>query len=330
MSDAVWTEGMRLGLLVNPDSRRNSASLNTFDEFSARYPQVCMRFTASSDEISATLAEFAANSIDVLAISGGDGTVSSVLTALLNEKPFQKIPLIAILPGGTANMTAGDIGSRGSIQATLRRLGEWLENNSKRAKNVRRSVVKVQSDPSQAAHYGFFFGAGAIVQGIEYTNENIHSRGMKSELSLGLGLVRTIWGIARQDPTFIRPTKIAVDIGFAGPAADPQEMTLLIVSTLERLFLNMRPYWGESSGHPLHMTLVRSPVKRLIRNLPALLRGKPNRHMTPESGYLSYNLDNVRLTFDGPFTLDGEIIHASSKSGGVDISASEALSFLQV
>ena len=56
----------------------------------------------------------------VLAINGGDGTVAAILGALLESKPFVTPPLIALLPGGTANMSAGDVGLRGSLNKAVR------------------------------------------------------------------------------------------------------------------------------------------------------------------------------------------------------------------
>jgi len=172
-------------------------------------------------------------------------------------------------------------------------------------------------------------GAGAVVQGIEYTNQNIHSRGLKSEFSLGLGLVRSMWGIARQDPRFIRPVQIAIGID-GNTVAPPASIVMTLVSSLERLFLNMHPYWGEDNGQPLHVTIVRSPAARLLRNLPSLLRGKPNRYLSEDKGYLSYNVESISLGFDGPFTLDGEILHAQIESGPVEISTAGELVFLRI
>lgn len=318
-----------LGLLVNPTSRRNKRHLDAIAQVAAASAKIHLRITESQAEVSRSLAELAAESVNVLAISGGDGTVSRVLTHLLDEKPFEEMPLIVILPGGTANMTAGDIGLRGSVLHTLNHLRDWLENDSGGAQIIRRSILRVQPGDGLTPHYGMFFGAGAIVQGIEYTNANIHARGMKNEMSLGLGLVRSMWGIVRQDPRFIRPTAISVGLD-ENTVAPAQDMTLLVVSTLERLFLNMHPFWAEANGKPLHTTIVHSPVKRLIRNLPALLRGKPNRHLSSDAGYLSYNLDKISLSFDGPFTLDGEIVHARIDSGPVEVSDGGELSFLRI
>ena len=317
------------GLLINPTSRRNKKHLGEIVQLVESCPHIHHVITDEASDAAAGLSFLANLSVNILVISGGDGTISEVFTHLLSDGPFETLPPIIILPGGTANMTGGDIGLKGSVVSAMRRLCNWLESQSGQASVQRRPILRVQPGPTQPARYGMFFGAGAVVQGINYTNQNIHSRGLKNEFSLGLGLVRSMWGISRQDPRFFEPTDMA--IGSDGQPHDAQQsVTLMLVSSLERLFLNMHPYWGEENGKPLHVSVVRNPATRFLRTLPALLRGKPNRHMTPESGYVSYNVNTISLKFDGPFTLDGEIMHASDDLGPVEISNGGELVFLKV
>ena len=318
-----------LGVIVNPRSRRNKEHLDEITEAVSNCSKTRYRVANQPGEISKILAEFGADSVNVLAISGGDGTVSKVLTHLFAERPFATMPVIAILRGGTANMIAGDVGSPGGVAPALQRLSQWIDNGAGRIHLQSRPVLRVQPGGNQPAHYGMFFGAGAVVQGIEYTNENIHSRGLKTEFSLGLGLVRSMWGIARRDLRFIRPVNISIGID-GKTIAPPESIVITLVSGLERLFLNMHPYWGEENGQPLHVTTVRNPAARLLRNLPSLLRGKPNRYLSEDKGYLSYNVTSISLGFDGPFTLDGEILQAHIEAGPVEISTAGDLVFLRI
>ena len=328
-SDTLLHGDRILGVLVNPRSRRNKKHLDEIIQAVSNCSRTHYRVVDQPGDISKVLAEFAAESVNLLAISGGDGTVSRILTHLYAERPFETMPVIAILRGGTANMIAGDVGSPGSVASALQRLRVWIENGAGQILLQSRPVLRVQPGEGQPDHYGMFFGAGAVVQGIEYTNENIHSRGLKSEFSLGLGLVRSMWGIARQDPRFIRPVHIAIGVD-GNTVAPPESIVMTLVSGLERLFLNMHPYWGEDNGRPLHVTTIRSPATRLLRNLPSLLRGKPNRYLSEDQGYLSYNVESISLDFDGPFTLDGEILHAHIGSGPVEISTAGELVFLRI
>lgn len=328
-SDSLLDRDRILGVIVNPRSRRNKKHLDDISQAVRNCSKTHYRVADQPGDISKILAEFAAEAVSFLAISGGDGTVSRVLTHLYEERPFETMPVIAILRGGTANMIAGDVGSPGRVAPALQRLRRWIENGAGQIQLQSRPVLRVQPGGNQPDHYGMFFGAGAVVQGIEYTNENIHSRGLKTEFSLGLGLVRSMWGIARQDPRFIRPINISIGID-GNTVASPERFVMTLVSGLERLFLNIHPYWGEDNGRPLHVTTVSSPATRLLRNLPSLLRGKPNRFLSEDKGYLSYNVESISLDFDGPFTLDGEILHAKTKTGPVEINTAGELVFLRI
>ena len=317
------------GLLINPTSRRNKKHLAEIVQLAESCPRIHYFITDEASDVSAGLSFLASMRVDILVIGGGDGTISEVLTHLFNNRPFESLPPIVILPGGTANMTGGDVGLTGNVLSAMRRLRHWLETSPSQASSHRRPILRVQADSGQAARYGMFFGAGAVVQGINYTNQNIHSRGLKNELSLGLGLVRSMWGISRRDPRFFLPTSMT--IGTDGRPHDAQQsVTMMLVSSLERLFLNMHPYWGEENGKPLHVSVIRDPASRFLRTLPSLLRGKPNRYLTPEAGYVSYNVETISLNFDGPFTLDGEIMHAGGDRGPVEISNGGEVEFLKI
>jgi hypothetical protein len=52
---------------------------------------------------------------------------------------------------------------------------------------------------------------------------------------------------------------------------------------------------------------VRAAPKHWIKALPGLLRGRPNRFITPANGYESHNAHRLAIGLDSPFFVDGEI-----------------------
>jgi hypothetical protein len=152
--------------------------------------------------------------------------------------------------------------------------------------------------------------------------------GIIDELGPGVVTLRTIWGIARKEPYFSDPTPIRVEFD---SAADTQtrQVVLLLISSLERLFLGLRPYWGVENA-PLHCTWVQRPTRHVVRAFPSVLRGRPNRHARQENGYFSHNAGEIRLWIDGAFTLDGEIYHASRAHGPVTVSNGGELEFIRI
>jgi diacylglycerol kinase family enzyme len=312
-----------VGLISNPGSGHNR---DQFAPISARIEQCAAIHhivTDSPADIVPALQQLAQANVSVLAINGGDGTASAILGALLESGCFDKYPLIALLPGGTANMNAGDIGISGSLRKATERFCSWCDGDRQTAgKLARRSLLKVVTEPGGKPHFGMFLGAGAIIQGTEYAHREVHARGLRDDFSLALTTLRTVWGILRDNPRFNRhvTTRLAID----GAQLIQHDALILAISTLRRLAFGMKPFWGEGPGG-LRLTLIEQHSSRFARTFFSIIRGKPNRHAIPACGYISHNADTVRLELDGKLNLDGEILEPRCP---VDISTSDQLEFL--
>lgn len=314
-----------VGLISNPGSGHNR---DQFDAIQARIAQ-CTSIhhivTHSPADIEPALQALSEQGIGVLAINGGDGTASTVLGALLESGLFEHLPLIALLPGGTANMNAGDIGINGSLQKAVTRFCQWCEGDRDTAsKLARRALLQVSLGSGQAMHYGMFLGAGAIIQGTEYAHEEIHSKGLRDDFSLALGTLRTVWGVLRDDPAFNR--HVDLDLTLNDRDSQQYDTLILAISTLQRLAFGMRPFWSEEPG-AIRLTLMEQGCTRFARTFLSIVRGRPNRNAVPASGYRSHNADNIALHMQGKLNLDGEILEAD---GVVKISASQQLEFLKL
>jgi len=320
--------GQPVGLISNPNSGRNRKHLRAIERIVANHPRVHHCPTPGAADIPAALSMLAERSVEVLAINGGDGTVARVLTHLLEDAPFERLPLIALLPGGTTNMNAGDVGLRGGLVSAVQRLCRWADDDRSKGRLLRRAILRVDPGAGQPVAYGMFFGTGAIIHGIEYCRARIHTKGVANEIGPGLAMVRTMWGIARADRRFSHPVSVSVAFGNA-PPEPAEDILILLVSSLERLFLGMRPYWGKED-EPLHVSMIRAGAEHLLRNLPALLRGKPGHHAGVAAGYRSRNVGRISLTLDGPYTLDGEMYQASRRAGPVIITDGGPVTFIRL
>ena len=319
--------GRTVGLISNPHSGRNRKHLRAIERIVANHSRVHHYPTSRPADVPAVLSVLADRDVAVIAINGGDGTVARVLTHLLEDAPFERLPLIALLPGGTTNMNAGDVGLRGGLVRAVRRLCRWADDDRIEGLLLRRAILRVDPGTGQSAAYGMFFGTGAIIHGIEYCRASIHTKGVASEIGPGLAMARTLWGIARRDRRFARPVAVSVALNDA-PPAPAEDILILLVTSLERLFLGLRPYWGKEDA-PLHVSLIRAGADRLLQNLPSLLRGKPGRHVGTE-GYQSRNVARIGLTLDGPWTLDGEMYQASRAAGPVTITDGGPITFIRL
>lgn len=313
-----------VGLISNPTSGHNRDQFGKIRSQIEHYPSIHHRITGSSADIPAALDDLAKLEVAVLAINGGDGTVAAVLGELLEHGGFTQPPLIALLPGGTANMTAGDVGVRGSLRKAVAHFCEWTSGQRGGATIDQRSLLRVIPGPGEAPRYGMFLGGGAVIHGTEYAHREIHSRGLRDDFSLALGTLRTVWGVLRDDPAFNRHVTITLSLDEQAPVT--HDTLILAVSTLERLSFGMRPFWGSGPGK-VRLTLMSRGCTRFARTFLSIVRGRPNRNAVPESGYQSHNAQRITLAMDGTINLDGELLEVS---GEMEISASPTLEFLRL
>jgi hypothetical protein len=283
-------------------------------------------------EVAAAVAELTDPGPDVLVVNGGDGTVQAVLTALFLDSPAEGAPALALLRGGTTNMTADDVGLREPLLPALRRVLTLGESHGAPARLVRRPVLRVEAGAGAPVRLGMFFGAGVIVSGIEYFHRELEPRGLRGGVGPGLAALRVLWAMARGDRTFVAPTAMSIGTrtGAAGPARMPeQDYWLVLASSLERLFLGLRPYWGPRDG-AFFFSALRTRPAHALRALPPLFWGRKAALATAANGYYSQKVDELVLEMGGPFTLDGEVYQASRSAGAVRVSTGGWPSFLQV
>ncbi len=315
-----------IALISNRNSGQNRTRLAEIEALLARYPAIQHFVTSSTQELDEVVATLAGSPLHTLAINGGDGTCSTVVGSLLESGKFPTLPRFAVLPGGTANMNAGDIGVRGPLLKALKRFCEWScsaqANTDTRI--IERQLMQVQISDSNRFHYGMFMGAGAIILGTDYAHESVHSRGLGGDLSLALTTARSAWGILRKDPRFT--SSVEVGIRRNGGETETHRAMLLAVSTLERLAFGMRPFWGEGPGG-IRCTVVDADCSRFGRTFASILRGKPSRHALTSEHYHSDNADELQLFMQGKINLDGELLTVSDN---VRILLSQPLKFLSL
>ena len=312
----------RVAVISNPHAfrRRSEAMLSELQQAD----NVQWHSTSSAAEADAVIANLPED-VELLALDGGDGTVQRALTALLHGREAP-IPKIAILPGGSTNMSARDISGRLSWRESAAHLLTLSKCDASEWPCAERPVIRVRSPDAERPICGMAFGAGVIVAGIEYCHDWVYRLGIRDEWAPGLALLRALWGMAMREAAFSEGVAMTVapdDEGQFELAAK-----LLIVSALEQLFLGLSPFWGRGDG-ALRFTLVRQDADRFLRNLPGFLRGRGTPRMTPARGYWSARLNRLRLTLHGPYTIDGEIFPAP-EGGELQLEATAPVQFVKL
>ncbi|MDN5862507.1 MAG: hypothetical protein L0H19_03570, partial [Salinisphaera sp.] len=234
-------ESLRLGLLYNSRSGRHRRTWTQHG-----LPAGVPAFEANTpQQMRAALQQMAAQDIQLLAIAGGDGTVQACLSELLLQPCFQRLPLLAIIPTGSTNMTGGDVG-----RVPIKRRGwqplldfaaqpEALEQHC-----TERAVLRIQHGGEPFC--GMFFGSGAIHHAVEHTQRNYHQLGLRGDTGPGLAFLRFAKAVASNNLGQLSPVQARIQASHG--VRLEQGNVLLLATTLHRLLLNFRPYWGREGG----------------------------------------------------------------------------------
>jgi diacylglycerol kinase (ATP) len=298
-------------------------------EFLRDHPDVPHVEPGGSGGIGEALHHLAERGVDVLAVSGGDGTLQRALTELLaNGQIFPALPLVAPLRAGSTNMSALDIGSDRSPARALEKLRQSTRDNSIRGQVVERPVLRVALGDDSAPQYGMFCGIGTIHRAIELTHRVFpHGRTkgvFGSGLVTSLLLLRHILG---KKDGLLDPDNVAIELDGTRVAAD--RFRFVMATTLDRLFLNMRPFWGRERA-PIRFTALEPDGRNAFKNVIKVLRGlEPvDERGAVESGYTSHNVFTTELTLDCGLTIDGELFEPRP-GRTITLSADERLRFVQ-
>lgn len=310
----------RLAVLSNAASRGNARG--RWAVWRAAAPDVVQVVTHHVDELDAAIDTLLAADADALVVDGGDGTLQTLLTHCLRRDLLTRLPPLVVMPGGTTNMGAQDLSGAARFGAALRAALALRALPVERWSLHERPIVLVET--ADASRYaGLFFGLGDLVRGVEAWQASLRHGLMAGTVGVGTAVARTAWGIARRRAPFDRATDVRLRFD-DGPAAE-LALSALMVTTLERLVLGMRPSWGDTHGALLCTSLAARPP-RLLRTLPLALWGAGAR-LRPDDGYACTRAERLVLELHEGWLLDGEVLAAPAP---LTLSASAPLRFVRL
>lgn len=315
----------RLGIIYNTHSGRHRKRWGKHP-----LPAHIPAFEANQpEELRQAIAELARLDIDTLCIAGGDGTIQCILTCLLLEGYFQTLPTLALIPTGSTNMTAKDVGFLDIRRHGWQPLLDWAAGHKPTMGRItNRAILKVQPSDNQAAVCGMFFGTGAVHHAVQYTQKRLHGVGLRGEVGPTLTFLRFLKSIITGNNQQFSPIQMHVQDDKAHETQGPT--LIFLASTLERLVLNFRPFWGREAA-PLAWTAVSQHASHFLLRLPFIASGRSSALKTGQArGYISHNSNSLALDFDGGFIVDGEFYHSQPDDGPVRLSIAGYISFLDI
>jgi diacylglycerol kinase family enzyme len=286
-----------IGVIFNPRSGRNLRDPSAARRLHAALgDHGVVREAGSLDQLYRVAEDFRNLDIDVLGISGGDGTNGVAITGFLDVYKSTALPQIAFLRGGTMNTAANSVGvRRGKPESMLDRLVQaYVERASIPLQDVERHVVKLRGEngarqsarsvndtapasmraPPLAEKYGFVFGTGVVCGYLAeyYAGGDPNPVVAAKTLLRGVGSAMVRGEMIRRMAEPFRGTVELDD----GTLWEQRDYLAVAGGTIDQIGLNFRPFprYGERAG-AFHILGIHTSPMGFVRQLPRIWRAAP-------------------------------------------------------
>jgi diacylglycerol kinase family enzyme len=285
-----------IGVIYNPRSGRNLRDPTAARRLSlALGDHGVLREAGSLDELYRVAEDFRRLDIDVLGISGGDGTNGVTITGFLEVYQGSALPQIAFLRGGTMNTAANSVGvRRGPPEGLLGRLVRaYVQRASSPLRDVERHVLRLRGEtsartaratsdaapasitaPPLAEKYGFVFGTGVVCGYLaEY-----YAGGKPNPVVAAKTLLRGI-GSALVGGEMIRrmaaPFRGSVHLE-DGTVWQERDYLAVAGGTIDHIGLNFRPFHRSAEAEGcFHILGIHTSPMGFVTQLPRIWRAAP-------------------------------------------------------
>lgn len=286
-----------IGVILNPNSKRYKKDPDMARKMAFIVgDKASCKQTDDLPDLRRVAEEFKTRDIDILAISGGDGTNHCTLTTFIQVYGDKPLPKIAFLRGGTLNTVASSLGIKGSSENLLSRLlVKYHEDIPFQSKPI--TLMNVNGE------YGFIFGIGVVFNFME----NYYRYGALSPAGAAAVLSRTIFSAMVNGP-YIRKMfeRFDAEVTLNGKVWPFANYTSVFAGSTNQLGLNFRSFYMAFQNigkfHAIGMAL---NARSILKCLPSIYRGVPNH--SPD--FLEEVTPAMTIKVKKPmgFTIDGDM-----------------------
>lgn len=285
-----------IGIVLNPHSKQNRMRPEQMRKiaFIVGDKAACAQ-TQDFDHLERVAQEFKDRDIDILGISGGDGTNHKTLTTFIQVYGDRPLPKIAFLKDGTMNIIASSCGVRGSSERIIANLiYKYHEDVPFETMTLRPMNVN--------GHYGFIFGCGMIYRFMD----TFYQQGALSPWLAAKILARTVGsGLVNGRFACKLFEKFDAEVWVDGKKWPFQNYSSVFAGAVSQLGLNFKAFYlVEKYPGCFHSIGISLLPRTVIRHLPCAFLGKPSK--TP--GLLEEPAKELVIKVAEPimFTVDGD------------------------
>lgn len=286
-----------IGVVLNPYSRKYKKNPEKAKKMAFIVgDKASCKQTDDLSDLRRVAEEFKTRDIDILAISGGDGTNHCTITTFIQVYGEKKLPKIVFLRGGTLNTVATTVGTRGSPEAILSNL--LVKYHEDAPFETRELLLTKIND-----EYGFIFGMGVIYNFMEAYYKDGTPSPARAAWTLVTGVSSCVINGPKARQIFDRFDAEVTVNGKKWPFAN---YSAIYTGSINQLGLNFRVFhFVDKYPDKFHAVGFSLPPRSVIPYLPTMYMGKPcgSPNMLEEPA----DEMKVRLNKPFPYTIDGDM-----------------------
>jgi len=295
----------QIGCLFNPSAKlnRKQSKKQVRDIETIIGKHGLIRSTQSKDEIPDVIKEFHKKGINILCISGGDGTISSVISHYINYCGEENTPLIVPLKGGTMNFISADAGLSFDQKTVCHNLARLISDNEQ-LMSIERGLIKVTDPRLNHPHYTFTWADGFIYRFMKW----YYKEGGGTPVALRLMMRSFIIYLRNKNNDLFRQDDSRVQID--DKRVPFVNHLFIIAATVKRLVFGFRVFSEQpKAGERFNVIYMRLPYfKKVLYRLPVGLYwglGSDKR-----GNFLNLSAHSIKIEGNRGYIIDGEVIDA--------------------
>lgn len=285
-----------IGVVLNPHSKRYRKDPAKLEQMAFIVgDKGSFASTQNLSDIDRVAQEFKKKEIEILALSGGDGTNHLTLTSFIKAYGDQPLPRIAFLRGGTLNTVAYSCGVYGSPEKNLSNLiYKYHEDEPFETTEV--DIMRINE------HYGFIWGCGLISKFME----SYYRDGVPSPSQAAWTLARAV-GSALLNGPYARSLfeKMEAEVIVDGQKWSLPDYSAIFAGSIEYLGLAFKVFYLARKVKKFHAIGFSLLPRTVLPYVPAMFFGRPSgcpNHVEQVATEMT-----VTLSQPTSFTIDGDI-----------------------
>lgn len=295
-------------LIANPRSHTVSRRGSVLERVARRRPDLPYIRLDDFSDLPRQVDELAGQGVKTLFVEGGDGTLRAVMSASLSARSgFPAPPDFAILPGGSTNLAYQVLGLKDLGEEAVQARIADLETERGPGRRAACPALVLRSSARQKPLVGFLLSTGSLARAMDYCQQQIHGDGPRGSLAVAATFARLVARpratLGRGGEPVLRGSPLDLE---AGEHRIEGEHAFCLMTTLPRLSLGLRPFWG-TQDHDIALTHATWPIRGIRSAAMKIAFGMTGPDLA-RHGLTSLGADEISFRHAGDVMMDGEML----------------------